>query len=655
MQMKKFTLFFLLTQFALLAMANGNEKDSEPKPLLIKSWRLLPGYNKIITVDIDTGLLGVQITNPVFKNTLSASYLGNTGLPALSDLFSERIYYTENFLSDHFQYYFHSPGTIRFYNTKRPYTRVGFTTAGPQRKNEKIISLLHTQNIDPGFNIGFLYDNISSDGHYRRQTAKTNALSFFSNLKRDRYLFHAHASINTVQAFENGGLMDVEDLRRAELGTEDLFVHLENAKTELKNSSLFFIHKFQLLGKTATDSVKKSDDPMTLPGMRIGHIFNYNRSMRSYNDIISPASEFYPDYYINPEKTTDSAYYRNLRNDFFIEMPELRIKSFSFGADAGISHELMMNGYSIIPDTSFVFGSTQLIDNQEIDTIIKRFEKNNNSNLSVFGQAATALTERVSIHGSLRYFFAGYRFNDFEFTAKGVFNIPLFKQDVILEPEMKQLFYTPSFFLKNFSSNHFIWNNNFTQVKQSSFGGELIIPALRLKAAAKLYLISDYVFFNKEAVPEQMSEGIEIFTASVDKDFRFWRFNLRSRLALQKSTNRTVIHFPEFISYNSFTFTQELFKKALTVQAGIDIYYNSPYYVPAYQPATSQFYLQNETKYGGYPYIDGFLNFLIKRTRIFIKAEHVNSRYSNQDYFTALGYPRNGMVTRFGLIWNFYD
>lgn len=653
--MRKFTLFFLLTQFAFFTTAFSSEKNSEPKAPLIKSWRLLPAYNKITPIDIDTGLLGLQITNPVFKRTLSASFLGNTGLPSFSDLFSDRIYFTDNFLSNHFQYYFHSPGNIRFYNTKRPYTRVGFTTAGPQKKNEKIISVLHSQNIDPGFNIGFLYDNISSDGHYRRQTAKTNAISFFSNMKRDRYLFHAHANINTVQAFENGGLLNIEDLKRAELGTEDLFVQLENAKTELKNSSLFFIHKLQLLGKTASDSVQKSDDPMTLPGMRIGHIFYYNRSARSYADIIPAGSEFYPDFFIDQNRTADSAFFRSLRNDFFIEMPELQIKSFSFGADAGISHEIMMNGFSIIPDSSFIFSSYQLKNNQQVDTIVKNFEKFSRSNYSVFGQATTALTERITINANVRYFFAGYRLNDFEFAANGVFKIPLFNQDVILEPELKQLFYTPAFFLQNFSSNHFIWNNNFSQVKQSSVGGVLVIPALRLKAGAKLYLISDYVFFNKQAVPEQFSAGFEIFTASVDKDFKFWRFNLRSRLALQKSTNNEIIHFPQFISYNSLTFTQELFKKALTVQAGIDVYYNSPYYVPAYQPATSQFYLQDEKKYGGYPYVDGFLNLLIKRTRIFIKAEHVNSQFLNHDYFTVLGYPRNGMVTRFGLIWNFYD
>lgn len=627
-----------------------SEPVSEPKPVLIKSWQLLPGYNKILSVEIDTGLLGFQITNPVFKNTLSASNLGNTGLAATSDFFSDRVLNSDYLFTNYFQYYFHTPENIRFYNTKRPYTRIGFTTAGPQKKNEKILSILHTQNINPGFNVGFLYDNISSEGHYNRQNAKTNALSIFSNLKIKRYLFHAHININTLQVLENGGLLDENDLNLTDLGTEDLLVKLNNAETKLNNTSLFLVQKYQLLGKTAADSVLTSDDAITLPGMRLGHVFHFNRTKRLFSDIIPIGSDFYPDFFINPEKTADSVYFRSFRNDFFVEMPKLRIKSFAFSADAGISQELFAVGYSIIPDSSFVF-----LEGQPVDTIINTFTKKTFSNYSVFGKATTALTDRITINASLKYFLAGFRLNDLEFIAAGVFKIPFLKREVIVEPEFKQLFITPSFFLKDFSSNHFMWDNSFDQIKLSSIGGKLIIPDLRFKAGLQLFLINDYVFFNRQAVPEQIGDGIEIFTAFLEKDFQFWRFNIRSRFAYQKSGNSEVIHLPDVLSYHSITYTQTIIKDVLTAQAGFDVYYNTPYYVPAYQPATSQFYLQNEKKYGGYPYMDAFMNFSIKRTRIFVKVEHFNSEFFNKDYFTVLGYPRNPLVTRFGLVWNFYD
>ncbi len=649
MQMKKFISFFLLIHFTLITFVNSTETVTKTQNGKIKAWRLSRDLNKIIPVNIDTGLLGIQITNPVFKRTLSASYLGNTGLPAISDLFIDRIYFTENIFKNNVSYYFHTPENIVFYNTTRPYTRVGFTTAGPQRKNEKILSVLHTQNVNPGFNIGLLYDNISSDGHFNRQTAKTNALSFFSNLKINRYLFHAKASINSIQAFENGGLLNVEDIRQADLGTEDLPVKLSNARTALRNSSLLFIHKFQLFGKTLNDSLV-TIEPMTLPGMRIGHIFHFNSFQRGFYDIIVPNQDFYPDFFIDYTQTNDSVYLRTLRNDFFLEMPELRINKFSFSAEAGISHELFATGYSIIPDSTFVYDNVQ-----PVDTIVTTFRENNFSNYSVFGSATTSLTNRITLTAALKYHFAGFRNNDFEFVAGGIFRIPLLGREFIIEPELKQLFYTPSYFQQRFSSNHFIWNNNFRQIKKSSLGGEFIIPDLQLKAGVRLFLINDFVFFNRDAVPEQYDHGLEIITATLENNFSFWRINVRSRLAFQQSSNNHVIHLPTFVSYHSLSFTQPLFKNALTMQVGFDIYYNSPYFVPAYQPATGQFYIQEERKYGGYPFMDAFLNFSIRRTRLFIKIEHFNASFFNHNYFTVLNYPRNGLVSRFGLIWNFYD
>lgn len=634
---------------------SGSQPEEEKKGPLVRSWQLLEGYKGVQHLEIDTGLLGLQITNPVFQNTISSSYLGNTGLPAVSDFFTDRNYFPDEIFSNYYAYYFHFPGNIRFYNTKRPYTRVGFTTAGPNRKNEKILSVLHTQNITPGFNIGFLFHNISSEGHYKRQNAKTSAISLFSSFKKGRYLFHTQFNINALQILENGGLLDEDDLNRTDLGTEDLTVRLNNARTEQSNSSVLLVQKYQLLGKTSTDTLKLADEPMTLPGMRLGHILQYKRTKRLFSDVIPAGSDFYPNYYIDLINTKDSVYYRSFKNDLFVELPELRIRSFSFSADAGISQELAVAGNSIVNDTNFVYRSFQLVNNQEIDTIVQTFRKDTYFNYSLFGQATTSLTERITLNASLRYHFAGFRMNDFEFIAEGKFEIPLFGREVILEPELRQLFITPSYFLHHFSSNHFIWNNTFKQVKESSLGGKLIIPDLHLETGLKILLLNDFVYFNYQAVPDQHEDGIEILSVYAEKDFKFWRFNLRSRVAFQKSSNDQIIHFPELITYNSFTYTQILVKDALTAQIGFDLYYNTPYYVPAYQPATSQFYLQNEKKFGGYPYLDGFINFALKRARIFVKAEHFNTGFFDRNYFTVHGYPRNGLVTRFGLIWNFYD
>jgi len=72
-------------------------------------------------------------------------------------------------------------------------------------------------------------------------------------------------------------------------------------------------------------------------------------------------------------------------------------------------------------------------------------------------------------------------------------------------------------------------------------------------------------------------------------------------------------------------------------------------------PATGLFYNQVEKKLGNYPYLDLFLNLKLKRTRFFLKLEHVHSGLLNANYFGALHYPMNARMFKFGLSWTFYD
>lgn len=68
-----------------------------------------------------------------------------------------------------------------------------------------------------------------------------------------------------------------------------------------------------------------------------------------------------------------------------------------------------------------------------------------------------------------------------------------------------------------------------------------------------------------------------------------------------------------------------------------------------------QFYSQRTEKTGGYPKFDIFLDFRIKRATLFLKYEHLNYYVTNGNYFSALDYPINPAMFKFGLKWNFFD
>ena len=65
--------------------------------------------------------------------------------------------------------------------------------------------------------------------------------------------------------------------------------------------------------------------------------------------------------------------------------------------------------------------------------------------------------------------------------------------------------------------------------------------------------------------------------------------------------------------------------------------------------------MQNQKKIGDFPMIDFFVNARIRQTRIFFKLEHLNSRMTGNNFYTAPDYPYRDFMIRFGLVWIFFQ
>ncbi|MDE5638326.1 MAG: putative porin, partial [Odoribacter sp.] len=107
--------------------------------------------------------------------------------------------------------------------------------------------------------------------------------------------------------------------------------------------------------------------------------------------------------------------------------------------------------------------------------------------------------------------------------------------------------------------------------------------------------------------------------------------------------------------YSHNYYENTFFKKILKFIIGIDLFYNTQFYADNYSPSTMQFYNQRKEKTGGYPKLDIFLNMRIKRADFFLKYEHLNYYFTNGEYFSALDYPINPAMFKFGLKWNFFN
>ncbi len=91
------------------------------------------------------------------------------------------------------------------------------------------------------------------------------------------------------------------------------------------------------------------------------------------------------------------------------------------------------------------------------------------------------------------------------------------------------------------------------------------------------------------------------------------------------------------------------------LQTGITFKYFSKYYSNEYNPLISAFHIQTDKKIGNFPLIDLFLNARIQRTRIYLKAEHFNSKLTGNNFYSSPSYPYRDFIIRFGLVWNFFN
>jgi hypothetical protein len=212
-----------------------------------------------------------------------------------------------------------------------------------------------------------------------------------------------------------------------------------------------------------------------------------------------------------------------------------------------------------------------------------------------------------------------------------------------------------SYYHNNYSSAFFRWENDFKA--SQIIRGEIFVanPWNNFEASLAAGLLTNYIYWNQQALPSQYENAMLIFTAKLRKHFNISGFHSHHQLLAQYTTADDVLRLP-LISYRTSNYwEQELFNGALKAQIGFDVYITTPYSGNGYMPATGIFYLKDEVSIGGYPFVDAFLALQIKRTRIFASFNNGFAGILNNNYFMAAEYPTKPAFFRLAIAWTFYD
>jgi len=599
-----------------------NKKDS----LKIKLPKLPAGRYKIFTIENDTISVDTTLTirdayrfNQLFKDDFDYLPFSNIGhvLTQLSfDITDTDIipgFVGQPKLTDYWPH-----PNIPFYFTPTPYSDLSYLNGMGQGQ---ILNALFATNINKQLNVAANYRGLNSLGLYKNSVATSRRFlgSLNFNNRANTYCLKTYYYTYEKSNDENGGIANPLEFEQAGDIYSDrsrINVNLTDAHTQLKIHRLFVGQQYALV---------KQNLSLFNNLTYAGHAYKFEQ--KKATDLIGIASS-------GNGAVKDTVFLSHFQN-----IAGLKFQFHQLAVQSGIrySHQV------------YTFDSLNVINNIYIPqkTIFNDLSLDNKARLNLGklnfrGQLNIGFTKNIA-----GYYLAG----QVRYKPNPQIGISGEVKSLSKRPDFKYLLYQSAY--DRFNWNHLDFKNELKQKISAQITHQYLG-----KLTFNQILINNYTYFGADSLPHQNTSGIQYLSVKYQKDFYYKKWGLATDFKWQKVLQGAgILHLPGYILRGSLFFSDYYFQHNLWVQTGFTAKYFEAYYANAYNPVLSDFVLQHQRKIGGYPIIDYFLNFKIKRFRFYFKLAHLNAlgKQKNPDYYAAPLQPYPDFNIRFGLRWIFFN
>jgi len=592
---------------------------------------------KIISLDNDTTYVDTTLT---IQREYKFNYLRKDTFGLLQFLNEGQTYNTLNFgltpfnpypefgfKAKHFNYL--EVQDINYYNVPTPYSDLYFKSVMEQGQNlDAFVSLNTSRNLN--FSVG--YKGLRSLGKYRNQLSSTGNFRFITsyNTTDRRYYLKAHITAQDILNQENGGIANLSEFEDG----EDIFkerarleTYFEDAKSLLKGNRFFVDHKFRL----------SKSNPNSLVLL---HQFTFENKFFDFS--MSASERFGQSYSSNISNKTR---YNRMYNKVGVAYSNERLGDFQFFVDD--------YNYNYFYYRTVTLADQNVVPNKNNDRINTwgaqyNYQKNKWKGSLLFSNSITNQS-LANIEANVRY----------ALNEKTTFSAKY--QNMNKLPDLNYQLYQSNYVAYN-------WYNSFKNEKINNF--EVEAQTQWFDASFQYTVLNDHLFFantnpvyNEQGIAEQLlvkpyqyDQTINYMSVKATKDIKFWRMGFDTTLLYQKVDQANdILNVPELTTRNTLYYSDYYFKKALFIQTGVTLNYFTKYKANDYNPLLGEFYIQNQKEIGDFPMLDFFINAKIRTFRVFLKAEHFNSSFTGNKYYTAPNYPYRDFMVRFGVIWNFFS
>lgn len=646
-------LYFLLLFIPCLLLSQEKGKEEKRKSLVKTAEQKakeqarkapITSY-KIISIDRDTTFVDttLAIKKEYDYNYLRRDIFGLMPFPNEGQTYNTldfglnkfNAYPEFGFNAKHFNYL--EVEDINYYSVATPLTELYFKTVMEQGQN---VDALITLNTSERFNFSIAFKGLRSLGKYINQLTSAGNFRFTSSYftKNKKYFANFHFTGQDLLNGENGGLTipsDFESEDEAFRNRPRLQVFLPDAKSFLKGKRLFLDHSFRINSKDANNN------------LFITHQLNYEHKFFEYNqaslnsEIGTGTGAFKRFGDVSSDaitKINDHTRYDRLYNKVGAIYENKTLGKFQFFIE-NFNYKYF---YKLVQTVGSVTFPNQL--KATINSIGGQYEYRKNK-----WNGKAMLSNSISTQ-AFRNFDANldYQINDknkVSFQYQNISKLPNF-----------------NYILNQSAYINYTWLNNFKNEKINN----IIVNANTqwINATAQFTTLNDYLYFqdveqvvNQQLVtPHQYSGTINYLSLKAAKEFKYKKWALDNTFLYQKVTQKeAILNVPDITLRSTIYFSDTVFKNAMFLQTGITINYFTEYFANDYNPILGEFFVQNEKQIGNFPMLDFFVNARVRQTRIFLKAEHFNSSFTGNTFYSAPNTPYRDFMIRFGLVWNFFQ
>jgi hypothetical protein len=526
---------------------------------------------------------------------------------------------------------------INYYSVATPLTELYYKSVMEQGQS---LDAFLTLNTSERLNFSIAYRALRSIGKYINSLSSTGNFRFTTsyNTKNQRYFANFHYVSQDMLNGENGGITDITDFESEDPSFKKrsrLEVYFNDATSFLKGQRLFLDHSFLINPKKGGNN------------LYVLHRFSYENKYFEFNqptikttltadDGTTSTIQRFGDAYVTA-KINDQVRHNIMYNKAGVAYENVLLGKF------GVFVEDFRDNYYFDKVLFLDSGVVPSAESYEINTLGGQYEYQKNKwngkfvySNTIAGQAMTNLDAS-----------ARYRINDRNSLSFGYRNLNKIPDHVYTLHQSSYIGYN--------------WAHDFKNEKINII--EAAAETQWVSAWLELRTLNDYLFFSNDdtenlqiVTPKQYDKTIGYLSLKLGREFRYGKFALDNTLLYQKVTqDDDIVNVPEFTTRNTLYFSDYYFSRALYIQTGVTLSYFTNYFADDYSPVLGEFFVQNQKEIGNFPLLDFFINARIRQTRLFLKAEHFNSSFTGNNFYSAPNYPYRDFMVRFGLVWNFFQ